>query len=105
MRNSRHHDPGSCEESGLSQLLAGSRIMVAAVSPELRNFAGAIAMVHANLGRVPGLAENQDFTALGKLVEGLRSVASSDMFVAADAAGGADLHSVLDDFRIVIAPS
>jgi PAS domain S-box-containing protein len=93
------------EESGLRQLLAGSRIMVGAVSHELRNFAGAIAMVHANLGRMPELRDNQDFRALGKLVDGLRSVASSDMFVAADATEGVDLLSVFEDFRIVVGPA
>ena len=37
------------EELSLNQLLAGSRILVGAVSHEIRNVCGAIAMAHANL--------------------------------------------------------
>src|ERR1035438_1248541 len=38
-------------ELSLHQLLAGSRILVGAVSHEIRNVCGAIAMAHANLSR------------------------------------------------------
>jgi two-component system sensor kinase FixL len=93
------------EEAGLQQLLAGSRIMVGAVSHELRNFAGAIAVVHENLGKIEMLRNNHDFQALGKLVEGLRAVASSNIFVAGDSTEGVDIISILEDFRIVITPS
>jgi two-component system sensor kinase FixL len=93
------------EETGLRQLLAGSRIMVAAVSHEIRNLVGAIAMVHANLGRVATLHDNQDFKALGDLVEGLRSVASSNIFLASEPVEGVDLASLLENFRIVVGPA
>ena len=39
------------EESSFHQMLASSRIMVAAVSHEVRNVCGAIALVHENLSR------------------------------------------------------
>ncbi len=41
------------EELSLHQLLAGSRILVGAVSHEIRNVCGAIAMAHANLSKSP----------------------------------------------------
>ncbi|MGI9102777.1 MAG: ATP-binding protein [Terriglobales bacterium] len=93
------------EETGLRQLLAGSRIMVGAVSHEIRNFVGAIAVVHANLGRIPSLVGNADFRALGNLVEGLRAVASSSLLMSTEPAEGVDLWSVLEDFRIIADPA
>ena len=39
------------EEASLQQLLAGSRILVAAVSHEVRNVCGAIGVMHENLAR------------------------------------------------------
>ena len=42
------------EESNLEQLLAGSRILVGAVSHEIRNVCGAIAIMHENLVRSGG---------------------------------------------------
>ncbi len=92
------------EETGLQQLLAGSRIMVGAVSHEIRNFVGAIAAVHANLGRVAVLSDNEDFKALGNLVDGLRAVASSNLLMSSEPAEGVDLRAVLDDFRLIIEP-
>src|SRR5580704_14208399 len=47
------------EELSLHQLLAGSRILVGAVSHEIRNVCGAIAMAHANLARGGALARNK----------------------------------------------
>ncbi len=44
------------EEASLQQLLAGSRILVAAVSHEVRNVCGAIGMMHENLARSGVLA-------------------------------------------------
>lgn len=93
------------EEAGLHHLLAGSRIMVGAVSHEVRNFAGAIAVVHANLGKVAALRDNEDFKALGSLVEGLRVIASSNIFLASEPNEGVDLASVLETFRIVVGPA
>ena len=46
-------------------MLASSRIMMAAVSHEVRNVCGAIALVHENLARSGKLKENKDFETLG----------------------------------------
>ena len=47
------------EELSLNQLLAGSRILVGAVSHEIRNVCGAIAMAHANLARTARAARTR----------------------------------------------
>jgi two-component system, LuxR family, sensor kinase FixL len=93
------------EESSLHQMLAGSRIAVGAVSHEIRNVCGAIAVVHRNLSRNLQLAEDKDFEALGNLVLALERIAAVDLRPYPEQATEVDLVAVLDDLRIVIAPS
>jgi two-component system sensor kinase FixL len=99
------------EEASLQQLLAGSRILVAAVSHEVRNVCGAIGVMHENLSRQGALRGNQDFEALGSLVETLAKIASLELKQSTSGAkpGAAgsrvDLHDVLTDLRIVLEPS
>ena len=92
------------EEASLQQLLAGSRILVAAVSHEVRNVCGAIGMVHENLTRKGSLTGDQDFEALGSLVETLSKIASLELkrSVGALESSSADLNEVLTDLRIVL---
>lgn len=94
------------EEASLQQLLVGSRILVAAVSHEVRNVCGAIGMVHENLVRNGSLAGNQDFEALGSLVQTLSKIASLELkqSVGTAQASSADLREVLTDLRIVLEP-
>ena len=94
------------EEASLQQLLAGSRIMVAAVSHEVRNVCGAIGMMHENLARKGSLRGDQDFDALGSLVETLSKIASLELkqSVGAYEPASADLNEILTDLRIVLEP-
>jgi two-component system, LuxR family, sensor kinase FixL len=94
------------EEASLQQLLVGSRILVAAVSHEVRNVCGAIGMVHENLLRQGTLRGNQDFEALGSLVQTLNKIASLELkqSVGAVEASSTDLREVLTDLRIVLEP-
>jgi PAS domain S-box-containing protein len=94
------------EEASLQQLLAGSRILVAAVSHEVRNVCGAIGMMHENLVRNESLKGNQDFEALGSLVQTLSKIASLELKQSASSAepSSADLNEVLTDLRIVLEP-
>ena len=94
------------EEANLQQLLAGSRILVAAVSHEVRNVCGAIGMMHENLARGGSLKGNQDFEALGSLVETLSRIASIELrqSLAPAEPGVTDLNEVLTDLRIVLGP-
>jgi two-component system sensor kinase FixL len=93
------------EEAGLHQLLAGSRILVGAVSHEIRNICGAIALVHENLLRSGTLSSNKDFEALGTLVLALERIASMELRHTGDQATTLDLQSFLDELRIVSSPS
>jgi two-component system, LuxR family, sensor kinase FixL len=90
------------EEASLHQMLTGSRIAVGAVSHEIRNVCGAIAVVHQNLSRSELLAQNKDFEALGSLVLALERIAAVDLRQSSDQATEVDLIAVLDDLKIVI---
>ena len=59
--------------------MAGSRILVGAVSHEVRNVCGAIGMIYENLVRHGALNGNKDFEALGSLVETLNKIASLEL--------------------------
>jgi C4-dicarboxylate-specific signal transduction histidine kinase len=86
-------------------MLASSRIMVAAVSHEVRNVCGAIALVHENLARSGTLGENKDFETLGTLVQALERIAALDLRQSASHAVGAEVQPLLDELRIVIESS
>jgi two-component system sensor kinase FixL len=92
------------EESSLHQLLVGSRILVAAVSHEIRNVCAAIAVVHQNLRRNPLLERSNDFEALGTLIQSLEKIAAMDLRRNSDRATSVDLHSLLEELRIVVQP-
>ncbi len=92
----------SREELSLHQLLVGSRILVGAVSHEIRNVCGAIAMVHQNLARDPELAQNADFEALGTLIRALEKIASMELAQNSNQAAETDLQLVLEELRIII---
>jgi PAS domain S-box-containing protein len=97
------------EELSLHQLLAGSRILVGAVSHEIRNVCGAIAMAHANLSKNatlgPDLSASKDFEALGNLILALGKIAAIDLRQMADQATSVDLSSLLEEFCIIVEPA
>jgi two-component system, LuxR family, sensor kinase FixL len=94
------------EELSLEQLMSASRILVGAVSHEVRNVCGAIAVIHENLARSGGLNGNKDFEALGSMVETLNRIASLQLEQGAGEPQltGLDLHETLGDLRIVLDP-
>jgi PAS domain S-box-containing protein len=95
------------EEFSLHQLLAGSRLAVGAVSHEIRNVCGAVSVVYANLSRNAVLAQNEDFRALGTLVEGLGRIAALELQQSAgiQALTGVDLYQLVEELRIVTEPA
>jgi two-component system sensor kinase FixL len=93
------------EEFSLHQLLAASRILVSAVSHEVRNVCGAIALVHENLARNSSLAHNKDFEALGTLIETLEKIAALELRQNTYPAARVDLPALLEELRIVIEPA
>lgn len=93
------------EEFNLHQLMAGSRILVGAVSHEIRNVCGAIAVVHQNLARSGAFAQNKDFEALGTLIVALEKIAAMELRQTANQAAGLHLPSLLEELRIIVEPS
>src|SRR5580658_3254830 len=93
------------EEYSLHQLLAASRILVGAVSHEVRNVCGAIAVVHENLTRNTSLAHNKDFEALGTLIETLEKIAALELRQTPYPASRVDLPALLEELRIVVEPA
>lgn len=92
------------EVSGLHQLLVGSRIAIGAVSHEVRNVCGAIAVIHQNLAQGGLLVGNKDFEALGNLVVALERIASVNLRQSTSRATEVDLTALLDELKIVVAP-
>lgn len=97
------------EERNLRHVLDNNRIIAGAVSHEIRNVCGAIAMVYSNLqrdrGRYGELESVEDFRALGSLVEGLGKIASSDLQARVKRTiSPVSLQEVLDDIRVVVEP-
>lgn len=93
------------EESSLHQLLSGSRILVSAVSHEIRNVCAAIAVVHQNLERSLVQENGKDLAALSTLILSLEKIASKDLPNDSDRATNVDLHSLLGELRIIVEPT
>ncbi|MGA8436728.1 MAG: PAS domain-containing sensor histidine kinase [Candidatus Sulfotelmatobacter sp.] len=91
------------EDLSLDYLLKNTRILMSAVAHEIRNLCGAVLVVHKNLSRVKELEANEDFKALGGLVQSLERVSALELGSAAAQNGEVvELTSVVDEFRILI---
>ncbi len=94
------------EGAGLDSMMATSRVLIGAISHEIRNLATAAATAYAALAPVAGLASNEQYHVLGTLIRGLEKIASSGLRLASDReAAVADLGTILDEARIVIEPA
>jgi len=84
--------------------MTGSRILVGAVSHEVRNVCGAISIIHENLVRSGRLKANQEFEALGSLVQTLNKIASLELKQSAGYSKieSIDLVETLENLRIVL---
>lgn len=92
------------EDLSLDYLLKNARILMSAVSHEIRNLAGAALVFHQNLSRVEALKGNEDFEALGTLIQGLEKLSSMELTTGA---ADQDRHTielapVLDELRVLI---
>jgi signal transduction histidine kinase len=98
------------EGAGLDSMMATSRILIGAMSHELRNLASAAAAAYSAVSQAASagdgaFARSEPYQALGALIGGLEKVATSGLRLAASReAGAADLGMVLDETRIVIEP-
>jgi len=94
------------QETSLQSLLRSTRVLVGSVSHEIRNICAAISVVHANLGRLAGVAKTEDYVALGTLAQGLSRLATVELQSPGEPeVGRSSLEQLLDEFRIVISPT
>jgi C4-dicarboxylate-specific signal transduction histidine kinase len=92
------------EGAGLDSMMATSRVLIGALSHEIRNLAAAAASSYANLAPANG-SQHDRYDALGSLIRALESIATSGLRMAAQREPAvADLGTVLDEARIVIEP-
>jgi signal transduction histidine kinase len=91
------------EDLSLDYLLKNTRILMGAVAHEIRNLCGAVLVVHKNLSRVKELESNEDFKALGSLIQSLERVSALELGSGSAQNGEVvELTSVLDELRILI---
>ncbi len=98
------------EEANLEQVLNGSRLLVGAVSHEIRNICAAIGLVLQTVAqnlqlRAPGLDLHEDFQALTQLTSALERLASVELSHVKRQASYVDLGRFLSDLRIIVGPS
>jgi PAS domain S-box-containing protein len=96
-------DLRSREDLNLDYLLTNTRILMSAVSHEIRNLCGAALVVHKNLAKVSELRGNADFEALGTLIHGLEQISAMELRGSTEQRRTAiELTSVLDELRVLI---
>jgi PAS domain S-box-containing protein len=96
-------DLRSREDLNLDNLLTNTRILMSAVSHEIRNLCGAALVVHKNLTKVSALYGNADFEALGTLIHGLERISAMELRGSTEQRRAAiELTSVLDELRVLI---
>ena len=93
------------EGAGLDSMLATSRVLVGAISHEIRNLASAASNCYSALGSLEGVPGNRQYDALGSLIHALERIATSGLHMASQReAAIADVGTLLDETRIVIEP-
>jgi two-component system sensor kinase FixL len=94
------------EDLSLDHLLKNTTILMSAIAHEIRNLSGAVLVVYKNLSRLPGLQGNEDFRALGTLIEGLGKLSAMELRPVIDKHLAAiELSGVLDELRVLLEPS
>jgi two-component system, LuxR family, sensor kinase FixL len=91
------------EDLSLNYLLKNMRILMGAFSHEVRNLCAAALVVHKNLSEVQGLKSNDDFRALGAVIQNLQKLSSLEHgSPQVQVAASVDLSLVLDELRVLI---
>lgn len=94
------------EGAGLNSMMATSRILIGAISHEIRNLSAAAAAAYQAMSAIPGNEANEHYQVLGTLIRGLEKIASSGLHMASGRERAvADLGTVLDETRIVVESS
>jgi two-component system, LuxR family, sensor kinase FixL len=93
------------EDLSLDHLLKSTKILMGAVAHEIRNICGAVLTVHKNLSRLPALLGNEDFRALGALIDGLEKLSEMELLPPLDhTLSSVELTTLLDELRVLIEP-
>ncbi len=93
-------------EAHLEQILVGSRLLIGAVSHEIRNICAAIGFVQESLSsQRHDLNQCEDFIALKQLTSALERVASVELSHVKRQAGQVHLGTFLRELYIIVAPS
>ena len=93
------------EGTGFDSMMATSRVVIGAISHEIRNLASAAASAHTRLAAECAVQDNDQYKVLGTLIQGLEKIAFTGLRAASDReAVVADLGTLLDEVRIVIEP-
>jgi PAS domain S-box-containing protein len=93
------------EDLSLDHLLKSTKILMGAVAHEIRNVCGAVLAVHKNLSRLPALRDNEDFRALGLLIDGLEKLSEMELLPPLDQTlSSVELTTLLDELRVLIEP-
>jgi two-component system sensor kinase FixL len=93
------------EDQSLEYLLTNAKIFLGAMAHEIRNVCGAVQVTYGNLSRLQGLEKNEDFRALGTLVEGLKMLSTMELRSPEEGPISVNLSSLLDELRIIIEPT
>jgi PAS domain S-box-containing protein len=94
------------EGAGLDSMMATSRVLIGAMSHEIRNLASAAGTAYAALAEEASGPHHEEYQALGSLIQGLEKIASTGLRMASNReAVVADLGTVLDETRILIEPA
>jgi PAS domain S-box-containing protein len=94
------------EDLSLDHLLKNTKILMGAVAHEIRNVCGAVLAVYKNLSRLSSLKDNEDFRALGTLIEGLGKLSEMELLPSRDhSLASVELTSLLDELRVLIESS
>jgi two-component system, LuxR family, sensor kinase FixL len=94
------------EGAGLDSMMATSRVLIGAMSHEIRNLASAAGSAYAALSGEASGPHQEQYQALGSLIQGLEKIASTGLRMASNReAVVADLGTVLDETRILIDPA
>ena len=89
------------EGTGLDSMMATSRVLIGAISHEIRNLAAAASAIYKDLQTAS--AQGERFRTLGTVIDAVESLASSGLKLASRSSKAvADLGMVLDEARVLI---
>ena len=89
------------EGTGLDSMMATSRVLIGAISHEIRNLAAAASAIYKELQTAS--APGERFRTLGTVIDAVESLASSGLKLASRSSKAvADLGMVLDEARVLI---